>query len=174
MTRQDLVTFDNDTTSCFDRQIPLFFLMVCQKFGMSSAICDIFAEVLHDMKYYIQNKMKLSEQFYCHIQDFLIFSSGQDNGDSALIWLFTSVFLMKVLQWLHQGMVFRIPDGKITNAQPIDAIVDDTMVGTTQPKSRPVIAGEAQALAQDWVDLLWLAGGMLELSKCYFYSILWD
>ncbi len=115
MTRQDLVTFDNDATSCFDHQIPLFFLMVDQKFGMLNAICDIFTEALHDMKYYIQNGMKLSEEFYCHIQEFPIFGSGKGNGASAPIWLFTSVFLIKVLQKLHQGMIFRSPDGKITN-----------------------------------------------------------
>ncbi len=65
-------------------------------------------------------------------------------------------------------MVFRSPDGTITNSHPIDAIVDDTMVGMNQPQSRPNLANEAQALAQDWADLLWLAGGSLELKNAIF------
>ena len=44
----------------------------------------------------------LSETFYQHSDLFSIFGTGQGNGESAPTWLFTSIFLTKVLEWSEE------------------------------------------------------------------------
>ncbi len=126
------------------------------------------------MKYFMKMGGSLSDSFYQHSDLFSIFGTGQGNGTSAPIWLFTSVFLMKVLGRLHCGMEFCSPDGLVTSSCPINAIVDDTMVGTNKGQTHTQVLENAQSLAQTWADLLWLSGGALELSKCYYYSVQWS
>ncbi len=174
LTRQRLITFDNNATSCFDRQIPTFAMMVCQKFGLSPQMCEIFTKTLQEMRYHMRMGSDLSEEFYQHSPEHYIFGTGQGNGALAPIWLFTSVFLMKVLRRLHPGMTFKSPDNKLQYERPIDSIVDDTMVGTNHGHDRETIAANATAIAQTWADILWLSGGALELRKCYFYSVNWS
>ena len=62
-------------------------------------------------------------------------------------------------------MKFEIFDGMRSSAHPIDAIVNDTMVVVNWLQSYPHLVQKAQWLAQDWVDLLWMSGGTLELKN---------
>ncbi len=161
LTWHDLITFDNDAISCFDQQIPLFAIMVCQKFGLSSKICKIFAETLSDMRYYIQSWAKRSKKFHHHLKMIWCTEQGIEMGN-----LLQSGYLQVHFSCvLHQGMKFEIFDGMRSSAHPIDAIVNDTMVVVNWLQSYPHLVQKAQWLAQDWVDLLWMSGGTLELKN---------
>ncbi len=66
---------------------------------------------------------------------------------------------MDALQRLHKGIVFQSLDGAKQVGWPIDGIVDDTTVGTNTTGDHETILEEAQVLAQNWADLLWMSGG---------------
>ncbi len=81
---------------------------------------------------------------------------------------------MDALRRLHKGILFQSPDGSKEVGHPIDGIVDDTTVGTNTTGEFQTIQEEAQVLAQNWADLLWMSGGVLEHRKCYYYNITWS
>ncbi len=91
-----LITLDNDATSCFDRQLTKFFSIVCQPFGLPKHACCLFLEICCEIHYHVKTNNGISEVFYKHCKDFLIFGSVQGNGASAPIWLVVTVILMKV------------------------------------------------------------------------------
>ncbi len=119
-TKTALILLNNDATSCFDRQIPNFFSMVCRHFGLPDDANFLFSELLKEMEYHIKTSSGISEEFYQHCSLFPIFGSGQGNGASAPIWLVVSVILMKALRSKHDGMVIYSPDGNLSTKRPID------------------------------------------------------
>ncbi len=54
--------------------------MVCQKFGLSQVICNIFAETLKEMKYHMMTGLDLSKQYYCHSDAHAILEQAKETG----------------------------------------------------------------------------------------------
>ena len=100
---KNIITFDNDATSCSDQKIPLFAMMICQQFSLSKTTCDILIETLHNMRWYMKTGNSLLESFYSHMAQFTIFGIGQSNRAFAPIWLFTSVFFNKIIETITLG-----------------------------------------------------------------------
>jgi len=75
-------------------------------------------------------------------------------------------------------MKFSDLTGSIRSERGVDAFVDDTLVGLTDyPGEKPMSALTMLKLlekcAQTWQNLLFASGGVLEVSKCYYYMIQW-
>ena len=71
---------------------------------------------------------------------------------------------------------FESPDSTIKHSRLIDAFVDDTSLGFTDPGyvTLETLVSKLTNIAQTWEQLLFFSGGSLNLKKCSWYVIYWD
>ena len=71
--------------------------------------------------------------------------------------------------------MFPDPITKKPHSRLADAFVDDTMLGKSDSGdlSYEDLIGRLQLIAQTWEHLLSYSGGALNLSKCFYYSIIY-
>ncbi len=172
--KTELITFDNDAKSCYDRILSLLAAMASRRVGMPLIPCQLFTRSLEGMKYYTKVGRGLCESWYKHNEAYPIYGTGQGSCASPVVWTLISVVLINALQHLHQGMIFQTPDGKTVTKRPIDGFVDDTTIGTNMAGEHQTCLQEAQELARTWEHLLFLSGGTLAREKCFYYHINWQ
>ncbi len=171
--KSELITFDNDASSCYDRILPVIAALASRRVGMTSVACQLMNQCLAGMKYFTRAGEGVSEHWYRHSPAFPIYGTGQGSCASPVVWILISVVLINALKALHRGMVFTSPDGGTVSSRPIDGIVDDTTIGTNVKGNNQTCLEEAQDLARAWEHLLFLSGGTLAREKCFFYHIQW-
>jgi hypothetical protein len=172
--------FDNDTTGCFDRIIVSLAMIAALRLGMPRPVARMHLLVLLHMKYFIKMAHGISDSFYCVLQDYLLYGTGQGSGASPSVWLSLVVILLTALMVLAPlAMSFVYPWENIHEEQNADSFVDDTLNGCNdahldEPMPYAELIAMAQAGAQTWERLLCSLGGALELKKSFWYLIYWQ
>jgi hypothetical protein len=96
LTRQPLVHFDNDATSCYDR-IPCFLAnLASRKYGQSAQVCMVQGGTLQRAKYFLKKKFGISEEYVSHTRETPWFGTGQGSGNSPMYWLLISSTLYDI------------------------------------------------------------------------------
>ena len=111
----------------------------------------------------------ISDENYCGTPFAPLFGTGQGSGASPAVWLSLVVILMNTLDRLiPERMEFTSFDEMQTHSRLIDAFVDDTSLGFTDPGllSVPEMIRRINHIAQTWERLLHFSGGSLNLGKC--------
>ena len=147
-------------------------------FGMPDNAIHTHAHVLASMKYYLKTQYGISTTYIQSSIDAFLFGTGQGSGASPAIWLVISTILLAALSKIAcRGMVFKTPDCKLTVERFSDAFLDDAQNGTNdaflaQSWSLQELSDNLQHTSQSWERLLYCSGGLLELSKCFYYLII--
>jgi hypothetical protein len=90
-----LIMFDNDVTSCcFDCIIVSLAMIAALRLGMPRPVARMHSSVLLHMKYIIKTAHGISDSFYCVLQDYLLYGTGQGSGASQSVWLSLVVILL--------------------------------------------------------------------------------
>lgn len=129
------------------------------------------------MQYTVKTVHGISSENYRGTPYEPLFGTGQGSGASPAVWLSLVVILMNTLDHLiPDRMEFQSPDASITHSRLIDAFVDDTSLGFTDPGllSYTEMITRINHIAQTWERLLHFSGGSLNLSKCSWYIMYWD
>lgn len=129
------------------------------------------------MKYTITMTHGISEENYAGTPFEPLFGTGQGSGASPAIWLTLVVILMDTLdRVIPERITFHSPDSEMVHSCLIDAFVDDTSVGFTDPGflSLKTMVSKLSNIAQTWEKLLFYSGGALNLKKCSWYIMHWD
>ena len=96
--------------------------------------------------------------------------TGQGSGALPAIWLTLVIILMDTMdRIIPERMTFESPDSATKHSRLIDAFVDDTSLGFSDPgylTSETLIA-KLTNIAQTWEQLLYFSGGSLNLKKCF-------
>ena len=93
-----LYTFQNDAIWCFDRMIPIHFMLNSRKFGVPDQVCTLHARTLNNTKYYIKTALGTYTKSYQSIEESKIYDQGQGDGSSGTSWTFISVPMMTTLE----------------------------------------------------------------------------
>lgn len=178
-TRKSLINFDNDAASCYDRIIPALASLIGRKFGLHRNVVFVHATTLEETKYKLKTSLGVSDEFYENCEAFPIYGTGQGSGNSPAIWCIISSVLFSCHQDQAHGAYFCTPDQQMSVSLSMIGFVDDSTGQTNtfvdNDQSRPELLRAIMQLdAQLWSDLLWLSGGLLELSKCSFHHIHFD
>ena len=178
-TRKSLINFDNDAASCYDRIIPALASLIGRKFGMHRNVVFVHARTLEETKYKLKTSMGVSDEFYSNCQAFPIYGTGQGSGNSPAIWCIVSSVLFECHEEKGHGAYFCTPDQQMSVSLSMIGFVDDStgQVNSFESSTQPTPEFLRQIMqldAQLWSDLLWLSGGLLELSKCSFHQIHYD
>jgi hypothetical protein len=177
--RKSLINFDNDAASCYDRIIPALASLIGRKFGLHRNVVFVHATTLEETKYKLKTSMGVSDEFYENCQAFPIYGTGQGSGNSPAIWCIVSSVLFSCHQENAHGAYFCTPDKEMSVSLSMIGFVDDSTGQVNSfcdnTQSQPELLRAIMQLdAQLWSDLLWISGGLLELSKCSFHHIHFD
>lgn len=178
-TRKSLINFDNDAASCYDRIIPALASLIGRKLGLHQNVTFVHATTLAEAKFKLKTSLGVSEEYYENCEAFPIYGTGQGSGNSPAIWCIISSVLFSCHQEQGHGAYFCTPDQEMSVSLSMIGFVDDStgQVNSFRQNNQPTPAflrAIMQLDAQLWNDLLWLSGGLLELSKCSFHHIHFD
>ncbi|KAI2501852.1 hypothetical protein MHU86_12617 [Fragilaria crotonensis] len=175
--KHNLARFDNDASACYDRIIVNLGMLAARRCGMPLNAIQTHAEALQFMQYTVKTVHGISADNYSGTPFAPLFGTGQGSGASPAVWLSLVVILMNTLDHLiPERMEFQSPDASIKHSRLIDAFVDDTSLGFTDPGllSHTEMITRINHIAQTWERLLHFSGGSLNLSKCSWYIMYWD
>ena len=175
-TRSQATIFNNDATACYDRVLPALSQICCQRLGLPTQASKFKLLFLRTAEYHVKTQHGISDQFFTHFLQ-TIYGVLQGSGAAPAIWLAVSIVLITAYNALY-------PDPGIPNPlhteelqKIIDAFVDDTDLWDIifhSLLSDDDCFRRMAARAQSWEKLLFLSGGQLNLSKCYWYYISWQ
>ena len=174
--KHNLARFDNDASACYDRIIVNLGMLAARRCGMPLNAIQTHAEALQFMQYTVKTVHGISADNYSGTPFEPLFGTGQGSGASPAVWLSLVVILMNTLDHLTpERMEFQSPDASIKHSRLIDAFVDDTSLGFTDPGllSHTEMITRINHIAQTWERLLHFSGGSLNLSKCSWYIMYW-
>jgi hypothetical protein len=181
LTRQPLLHFDNDATSCYDR-IPCFLAnLASRKYGMHKKVCIVQAKTLEEAKYFLKTKFGISSEYTEHTQECPWFGTGQGSGNSPFYWLLISSTLYDLYcAKTTGGATYTSPDKTLQVKIYLLGFVDDVKNRTnlsTTIDSRILVSRlntlieQATKDSQLWHDIITAANQELELTKCKYHFI---
>mmetsp|Transcript_30358 Transcript_30358/g.72755 ORF Transcript_30358/g.72755 Transcript_30358/m.72755 type:complete len:2117 (+) Transcript_30358:2729-9079(+) len=174
--RKNMVNFDNDAASCYDRILPSLASLIGRSKGLHKSVIFVHATTLKEAKFKLKTALGISEKDYSHSDLKPIYGTGQGSTNSPMIWTLVSSVLFDVHTELAYGAEFVSPDGKIRIRTTIVGFVDDANGTVTDflnddQSDVATLVLRAQHDAQLWSDLLWMSGGLLELPKCSYHLL---
>jgi hypothetical protein len=175
--KHNLAKFDNDASACYDRIIVALGMLAARRCGMPETTVQTHADCLKLMKYTIKTVHGVSESNYHGTTFKPLFGTGQESGASPSVWLTLVVVLMNTLDRIvPERMSFQSPNSSEGHDRLIDAFVDDTYLGFTDPGliTLETMIAKLNHIAQTWEKILFYSGGALNLSKCSWYTVYWD
>jgi hypothetical protein len=173
----DLITFDNDAKSCYDRIIMPLASLAAQRLGIDPKVCELTINSLNNHKHSIVTQHGISTNTFTSTMDSPIHGPGQGGKGSSAIWMMISTLLMECMTKHSDGATFVDPTQEITVQQRMTGFVDDTTHWiNNNPNNNDEIKNiktKMEIAAQYWEQLLHASGGKLELTKCFFYHMKW-
>jgi hypothetical protein len=172
LTKSDGITFDNDAKSCFDR--------IVQRLGLSPEVMELFIATLSKVEYIAKTFYGLSTLPYRSTSSHGIHGPGQGGRASPAIWTAISCRLLQCMRENSICANILSPNGHQIH-QVSSGFVDDITHWCIAMEDTICAAGSGEQLlmeqmldtAQLWEQLLYITGGKLELSKYFYYPIIW-
>jgi len=180
LTKTDLISFDNDAKACYDRIVLLLGMLCSRKLGMPAPVCKFYINAYDHLQYHIQTAFGTSRRYYTNTTHVPIHGPGQGNRSSPSMWVIISSLLMSCVQDNVSGLQLCDPTQQQTIHQTMIGFVDDTTHWVNnfihdlehQPILEPLME-QMISIATLWERLLHTSGGKLELSKCFYYMMIW-
>ncbi len=169
--------FDCDATGCYDRILPPVASVHLQALGLHHSIGTTLARLMFTMKRYVKTKHGVSKQSIRTTRKNTLYGIGQGNGGGPAIWLAHLTVMFTALSAICTGFLTTCIEGIYTLSTVGTGYVDDVtlMVTTTfeEPQTEVHVKTKVKHMATIWEKLLYLTGGKLELSKCFWVPIIW-
>jgi hypothetical protein len=174
MPRRSLLNFDNDVTSCYDRNILALASLANRKYGQSRQVVTLHTKTLEEARYKFRMALRLSDTEYTHCIQFPLYGTGEGSGNSPCIWLFISSTLFEIHDDQSHGSQFMSSDGHESIRLTMVGFVIDTTGSCNdfRPQTQLPIDELAQKMEHDakiWQDLLHASGGALFISNTPFH-----
>jgi hypothetical protein len=93
-------------------------------------------------------------------------------------WLLISTILFNIMNKIAHGLHYSDPQGIDTLTHTMERFVDDTDTAVNHaasdaPYTPAQLVQTLQSNVQHWERLLFISDGKLELTKCFFYILIW-
>jgi hypothetical protein len=149
----------------------------------------MIGDFLENAQYHIKTKLGVSKDSYSSTEETPLNGPGQGNKMGPDLWKYVSTVIMQVLDEQNPGLKYTDHKQERESSRPIDGFVDDATAWAAKflaellkfaPEKYSEVKAmellqqliqESTVLAQHWEELLWVTGGELELSKCFYYII---
>ena len=169
--------FDCDATGCYDRILPPLASVHMQSLGIHESIGTLLARLMFMSKRHVRTKHGVSKKNIATTRKHVLHGIGQGNGGGPAMWISHLSVMFVALSSVCLGFVMKC----VENIKEITTVgtgyVDDVTLGVsvpnTQQQSEKNVHSHIRKMGQLWEKLLYITGGKLELSKCFWVPITW-
>ena len=169
--------FDCDATGCYDRIIPPLASIHLQALGLHTQIATFLARLMFMARRHVKTKHGVSRKGIRTKKHSSLYGIGQGNGGGPAIWLAHLTVMLTALSTLCYGLVI----AGVTKLRKLRTVgtgyVDDVTIFVSIDKETPQtmisVKSQIKRIATKWEKLLFLTGGKLELTKCFWIPIIW-
>lgn len=171
LTCTNAIEFNNNASACYDRIVPNMANLVAQRAGLNPKIAALQGTVLSNAHYHLKTAQGVLAGFYQHSETQPVYRTGQGATHSPITWAIISTVLFKIFHKMSLGLHLNSPSQK-SQKLSIQGFVDDSVALAAHRVISTLFALAAQD-TQLWANLLHSSGGKLELSKCFYFAIIW-
>ena len=170
--------FDCDASGCYDRILPPLAAVHLRSLGLNKSISTFLARLMYFTKRHVSTKHGVSENNIRTSKDTVLHGIGQGNGGGPAIWISHLTVMFKAISSICSGFTA----SNITQKENLSTVgtgyVDDvTLVSSTQrdqAQTYSMVKNQIKQMGQVWENLLYISGGRLELTKCFWVPIVWN
>ena len=170
--------FDCDAKGCYDRIIPPLAAIHLQALGLEESIATFLARFMFLAQRFVKTKHGVSRNSIRTTHSSPLFGIGQGNGGGPAIWLAHLTVMFTALSSICSGLVVYCIKGIEFLCTVGTGYVDDvTLVVSLDRETAQTetnVKKKIQRMASTWEKLLYVTGGKLELSKCFWTPITWQ
>ena len=169
--------FDCDATGCYDRILPPLASVHLRTLGLAKRISTFLARMMHLARRYVKTKHGISKESIKTTKRQSLYGIGQGNGGGPAIWLAHLTVMFKAISSVCKGAEIAEIEGKKKITTVGTGYVDDVTLNITvednENQEEGIVRRKLKQIAQKWEALLYITGGKLELSKCFWAPITW-
>ena len=170
--------FDCDAKGCYDRIIPPLASIHLQALSLDKSIATLLARLMFTAKRFVKTKHGVSKNSIRTTRESPLFGIGQGNGGGPAIWLAHLTVMFTALSSICTGFMVGCIKGLEILTTVGTGYVDDVTLFVSldpkEPQTEEQVKKRIQRMASKWEKLLFLTGGKLELSKCFWLPITWN
>ncbi len=169
--------FDCDATGCYDRIIPPLASVHLQALGLDSSISTFLARLMFVARRHVKTKHGVSKRHIRTTTEYPLFGIGQGNGGGPAIWLAHLTVMFTALAAVCQGFTMSCIQGleylRTVGTGYVDDVTLFVSIDKNDPQTEHYVNKKLKYMASKWEKILYLTGGKLELTKCFWLPITW-
>lgn len=169
--------FDCDASGCYDRIIPPLASVHLQALGLQKTVGTFLARLMYKAKRHVRTGQGVSKDNMHTRKKKVLYGIGQGNGGGPAIWIAHLTVMFRAISSVCLGFAMSC----VQAIQQISTVgtgyVDDVTLGLSLPsdvaQTEHMVYKHLKRMSQLWERLLYITGGRLELSKCFWIPITW-
>ena len=169
--------FDCDASGCYDRILPPVASIHLQALGLHRSIGTFLARLMYQAKRYVRTGHGVSENYIRTTKTNVLYGIGQGNGGGPAMWISHLTVMFAALSSVCIGFALKCVEHIKYATSVGTGYVDDVTLGLSLPREVPqnehTVHKYLRHMSQLWEKLLFITGGRLELSKCFWVPISW-
>ena len=169
--------FDCDASGCYDRILPPLAAIHLRALGLQKSIGVFLARLMFLSKRYVKTGHGISETNIGTTKKKVLHGIGQGNGGGPAMWIAHLTVMFSTLSAVCLGFVMNCVQTMKQVVTVGTGYVDDVTLGLSLPKKQKQteqkVRQNIKKMSQWWEKLLYITGGRLELSKCYWVPVTW-
>ena len=169
--------FDCDASGCYDRIIPPLASIHLQALGLHRSVGIFLARLMFQARRHVKTSHGVSKQTIITTKKQRLHGIGQGNGGGPAMWIAHLTVMFAAISSVCIGFAMTCVN-KISQITSVGTgYVDDVTLGLSVPRDQPQtgykVYQHIKKMGQLWERLLYITGGRLELSKCFWVNIIW-
>jgi hypothetical protein len=177
---------DYDVSAAFDRVLHAMSIITCKRLGLPNNACMFMYELLHNMEFFLLTGFGISSDSFKNNEDPTMPGQGMLQGSSSAAPIYnisTDVSLATYNKIAHGALFTHAHTGDNLMDHATQYVDDKTEMVNARginipmprnPNATFLLNSIFQAASENtkiWSSLLWLSGGNLNPSKCFYYYI---
>ena len=169
--------FDCDASGCYDRILPPLASVHLQALGLHQTIGTFLARLMYQAKRHVRTGHGVSKRTIRTTKKRVLHGIGQGNGGGPAMWISHLSVMFAAISSVCWGFALSCVQSLLFVATVGTGYVDDVTLGLTVPRDQQQTEAQVfkhiKRMGQLWETLLFITGGRLELSKCFWIPITW-
>ena len=169
--------FDCDASGCYNRIILPLASVHLRALGLDKSIGTFLARFMFQAKRHVRTGNGISKEHIRTTKWKVLHGIGQGNGGGPAIWLSHLTVMLAAISTVCAGFYMYC----VQTIKKISTVgtgyVNDVTLGLALPNDTPqneaTVRRHIRKMSQLWEQLLYISGGRLELSKCFWVPITW-